>query len=245
MDRALVDYAHARLALAKRDPSTALTRAESAGDHLLRCFAIDHLGFVPWRQTAALAAASLGQSERARALAEADLRRAQQCGGARTLGVALHTTALVGDADQQVPLLRQAVATLEQSPSRLALVHALVDLGEALIHRGKRREAQGPLRRALERADHMHADPLATAALHLLHAAGARPRRAAVTGTAALTPTERRVADLAAQGLTNRQIAQALFVTTKTVQTHLSSTYRKLGIDFRTLLPTALHEPAP
>jgi DNA-binding NarL/FixJ family response regulator len=77
-----------------------------------------------------------------------------------------------------------------------------------------------------------------------LLATGARPRRIALSGLESLTPSERRVAQMAAEGPTNREIAQALFVTPKTVQVHLSSVYRKLGIRSRTQLPDALAEPA-
>jgi DNA-binding CsgD family transcriptional regulator len=96
------------------------------------------------------------------------------------------------------------------------------------------------LREGLQLADHMGATPLIRTARHELHATGARPRRAAHTGADALTPTERRVAELATEGMTNPQIAQALFVTSKTIQTHLAHAYRKLGIDSRRDLPAAL-----
>ncbi|MET0686586.1 MAG: helix-turn-helix transcriptional regulator, partial [Solirubrobacteraceae bacterium] len=73
-----------------------------------------------------------------------------------------------------------------------------------------------------------------------LYAAGARPRTDALSGAAALTASERRVATLAAGGETNRDIAQTLYVTPKTVEVHLSNAYRKLGIRSRRELATAL-----
>jgi DNA-binding CsgD family transcriptional regulator len=79
----------------------------------------------------------------------------------------------------------------------------------------------------------MGAAPLVRAARHELRALGLRPRRSAVTGPDSLTPTERRVAELAASGLTNRQTAEALFVTVKTVETHMVRVYQKLGISSR------------
>ena len=60
------------------------------------------------------------------------------------------------------------------------------------------------------------------------------------SGPGALTPSERRIAALAADGLTNRDIAQQLFVTPKTVEVHLSAVYRKLGIASRRALGSAL-----
>jgi DNA-binding CsgD family transcriptional regulator len=76
-----------------------------------------------------------------------------------------------------------------------------------------------------------------------LLATGARPRRIALSGVESLTPSERRVAEMAAEGGTNREIAQALFVTPKTVEVHLSSAYRKLSIRSRSQLSKALATP--
>jgi DNA-binding NarL/FixJ family response regulator len=77
-----------------------------------------------------------------------------------------------------------------------------------------------------------------------LRAAGARPRRIARRGVDALTPSERRVATLAADGLSNAEVAQALFVTVRTIEMHLSATYRKLAIASRSQLPAALADNA-
>ncbi|HKP91309.1 MAG TPA: helix-turn-helix transcriptional regulator, partial [Thermoleophilaceae bacterium] len=82
--------------------------------------------------------------------------------------------------------------------------------------------------------------PLAERARQELRAAGGRPRRARITGVESLTASERRVAAMAAEGLSNPEIAQALFVTKKTVETHLANAYGKLGIHSRTELPAAL-----
>jgi DNA-binding NarL/FixJ family response regulator len=90
-----------------------------------------------------------------------------------------------------------------------------------------------PLRRALDLAQRTGAAPLAARARQELLAAGARPRRTALTGPDALTSTERRVAGLAADGLSNRQIAQHLFITQATVETHLTHAFGKLGITSR------------
>jgi DNA-binding CsgD family transcriptional regulator len=96
------------------------------------------------------------------------------------------------------------------------------------------------LRRALELADAFGARPLAETALGELRASGARPRRAALSGIEALTPTERRIAELAGSGRANPQIAKMLFITTKTVEWHLSHVYSKLDISSRDGLPSAL-----
>jgi DNA-binding CsgD family transcriptional regulator len=244
MDRALLDSARARLALAERDPDAALALAEAAGRHLADQFGIDNPGFVPWRRTAALAAAALGDEARARELAAEQLRLARANGAARPLSLALRTAASTMPEERQ-GLLAEAVAAARRSESSLELAHALADLGAAVRRAGKRSEAQPPLREALELADRMGASALADSVRVELRAAGARPRRAARSGVDSLTPAERRVAQLAAVGLTNRQIAQELFITMKTVQTHLSSVYRKLDAVSRRELPELLGAAGP
>jgi DNA-binding CsgD family transcriptional regulator len=113
-------------------------------------------------------------------------------------------------------------------------------LGTALRHRRRTTAARDPLRRALELADACGSPALADHARQELHAAGGRPRTTALTGVESLTPSERRVADLAATGRTNRDIAAELFVTPKTIERHLGNVYRKLGISNRHLLEAEL-----
>jgi DNA-binding NarL/FixJ family response regulator len=136
--------------------------------------------------------------------------------------------------------LEEAIATLERSSARLELAKALAAHGAALRRARRPSDARDPLRRALELAESCSAPPVIEIARSELHAAGARPRSSALSGPAALTPSERRVADLAADGQTNRDIAQELFVTPKTVEVHLSNAYRKLGIGSRRELGKAL-----
>jgi DNA-binding NarL/FixJ family response regulator len=137
-------------------------------------------------------------------------------------------------------LLRESVATLEPSPARLEHARALIRLGTGLRVRGQRREAREPLAQALDIAHRCGASVLVEQAQAELIANGARPRRKALTGPEALTPSELRAARMAANGLTNREIAQALFLSTKTVDSHLSRTYEKLGIHSRQALADAL-----
>jgi DNA-binding CsgD family transcriptional regulator len=85
---------------------------------------------------------------------------------------------------------------------------------------------------------------LADRAHEELVATGARPRRLVLSGVDSLTPSERRIAAMAAEGLANREIAQALFVTLRTVEMHLSNAFRKLDISSRTQLPAALASTA-
>ncbi len=125
-------------------------------------------------------------------------------------------------------------------PGRLEYARALAALGSALRRSRQPGAAREPLRQALHLAATCGADALAQHALAELHAAGVRPRTEAAHGVDSLTPSERRVAALAADGAANKDIAQALYVTPKTVELHLSAAYRKLGIRSRRDLPAAL-----
>jgi DNA-binding CsgD family transcriptional regulator len=195
----------------------------------------------PWRSQLALVLAALGRSAEALQLADEELRLARRFGADRATGIALRARALLGTGEEQVKGMRESVRTLAGSPARLEHARALFDLGAALRRTGHRSEAREVLAEALDGCEACGAHELARRARAELRTAGARPRRDRLTGPDALTAAERRVADLAAGGLTNRQIAQALFLTTKTVETHLSHAYPKLGIRGRTDLKAALH----
>jgi DNA-binding CsgD family transcriptional regulator len=129
---------------------------------------------------------------------------------------------------------------LERSPARLELARSLVQLGSALRRAGQRSESRIPLRAGYDLAQQCGAAALAENARYQLAASGIRVRRERLTGAASLTPTERRIAEFAADGGTNAQIAQALFVTVKTVEMHLTHVYRKLGISGRGEVASAL-----
>jgi DNA-binding CsgD family transcriptional regulator len=188
---------------------------------------IDNPSYVPWRS--ALAAA-LGPGEEAAALADAELARARALGQPRGIAGALRAVAAAGECAEPVVALAEAVTLLRGSPARLELARTLCDLGAAERRRGERVAAREPLREAAEIARECGAVPLAERTREELRAAGARPRRDRFAGPEALTPSELRVAELAIAGLTNREIAQSLFVTTKTVGTHLGHIYGKLGL---------------
>ena len=193
-----------------------------------------------WRSEAALALLELGEREEARRLAAQEIELARQWGAPRALGKALRAAGLVEGGQIGLALLHDAVEVLEDSAALLERARALTDLGAARRRANRRAEAREPLRRGLELAHHCGARPLAERAHAELLATGARPRRRVLSGLDALTPSERRVALMAAEGMTNRDIAQALFVTSRTVEVHLSSAYRKLGIGSRLQLPRAL-----
>jgi DNA-binding CsgD family transcriptional regulator len=200
--------------------------------------------FIAWRSEAALVLRRLGKIEDARRLAGEELELARGWGAPRALGAALRAAGLVAGRRGGVDLLGEAVDVLDGSPAKLEHAKARTELGAALRRANERVKAREHLRRAVELATMCGAVSLAERAQGELLATGARPRRVALSGVASLTPSERRVAEMAADGLTNRQIAQALFVTQRTVEVHLTSVYRKLAIDSRSQLGGALRSPA-
>lgn len=237
-----IHAAAARLRIAR-----GLTR--EAGHKLLACghwleaWGVKNPSDVAWRSAYALALNHPEDATRARDLAAEEVSIARALGQPRTLGIALRALGLLERGDGGIDLLRQAVAELERSPARLEHARALVDYGAALRHNRHRADAREPLRTGLDLAHLSGATALAQRARQELQATGARPRRPMLRGRDALTPTETRVADMAARGLTTREIAQALFVTPKTVETHLSHAYQKLNIHSRAELPHGLSQP--
>jgi ATP/maltotriose-dependent transcriptional regulator MalT len=183
-----------------------------------------------WRSNAALAHLSLGDRDEARRLAAEDLELARRWGAPSGVGVALRASALVEGGDRLVSRLREAADVLEPSPARLDYARALTDLGAALRRGNQKAEARGELERGLKLAKQLGAHALADRARTELRAAGARSSDPNSNGASQLTASERRVAELAAQGQSNPEIAQALFVTRKTVETHLGHVYAKLNI---------------
>jgi DNA-binding CsgD family transcriptional regulator len=197
-------------------------------------------GMAPWRSTAAIALAADGDRDRARDLAADELASAREFGAPRAIAAALRAAGLVERGAKGIKLLREAVAILEGSPAELERARALTDLGLLLRVARERTKARDTLRAALDIAHRCGMVQIAEQAHEELVAAGARPRRAALSGVESLTPSELRVATLAAEGQTNSSIAQSLFVTLRTVEMHLSNAYGKLCITSRQELPVAL-----
>ena len=200
------------------------------------------VGYLHARSGAAQALWRLGDAESARRLSTAELADVRTFGAPRALGIALRTAGLVDGGSRRLALLEGSVAVLRGSPALLEQAHSLSELGATLRRAGRRTDAREPLAEALEIAARCGARPLAARVRDELKATGARPRREWRTGLEALTPSELRVARLAADGHSNREIAQALYVTPKTVEGHLSRAYAKLGIEGRTGLAHAFPE---
>ena len=191
---------------------------------------------------AARALLALGERERARELAEASLVRARRWGAPIALGRAVGVMGLVIGGEEGIGLLEEAATALEGSVAQHERGHALWQLGAGLRRENRRAEAREPLREALEIGRRCGATELAKQAYDELQACGEKVPRYTPIGVESLTPSQRRVAELAASGLTNRQIGQSLFVTVKTVESHLRAAYDKLGISSRRELPDALAE---
>lgn len=236
--QALVLEAEARVQLARGQNERALETALEAGRILEQALIINP-SIVPWRSRAAIAAARVGRVDEAEALLDEALALARRFGAPRPLGVALTARGMVRGA-AGVEVLEEAVEVLAASPARLEHTRALVYLGAALRRRGKVKAAREILEAGHEASVACEALALEDRARVELAAAGARPRRRRFRGVEALTPAELRVAKLAARQQTNREIAESLFVSLRTVETHLTHAYRKLGIDSRVKLVTAL-----
>lgn len=202
-------------------------------------------GSIQWRPQAAEALLHLGKRPQARKLVLEELDACRRYGAATTLGGTLRVAGLVEGGERGIGYLQEAVRSLSATPARLEHARALVDLGSQLRRVGCPKQARVPLREGMALARGCGATLLAERAHTELCATGARPRKIVRTGVEALTASERRIADMARTGFSNREIAQALFVTPRTVEAHLHHTYLKLGINSREQLKEVLiHESA-
>jgi DNA-binding CsgD family transcriptional regulator len=235
----LVMLVLARAQLALGHPADALAELDLAAA-ALKDSGVTSPALAPWRTIAAECHIASGDRARARELAEEELALARATGVACAQARALRVLGRASDAAGALEPLREAVLLLEGSSARLEYVRALIDLGTALRTAGQSRAARKTLEGAAEAAHRCGAVALASRARDELILAGARPRRPVHHGPDGLTRSERRVAELAAKGRTNREIGEGLFVTINTVAAHLASAYRKLGINSRAQLPAAL-----
>jgi DNA-binding CsgD family transcriptional regulator len=233
--------ARGHVAMAEGNPAAALRHFEASGAHL-DLFGIDAPTLITWRSNAVFAIrAGQGDLRRAHELAQHELDQARSIGAPRQQARALRAVAAARPATSEaVPLLYEALAITEAAGPRLEHLHVLTDLAEALIAAGDLTAAREPLHAALEASQGCGAAATAARAQRLLRAAGIRPRRAVRAGVGALTAAELQVAALAASGLTNRSIADALTVSERTVESHLYNAFGKLGIHRREQLASHL-----
>lgn len=223
-------YALARLHTAQGKPREALNTLLDCRQRVRRMHEPNPAANLPWRSDAALLATRLGEQDLAAQLVAEDLRLAREFGAPHAVGVALRAAGLIKGGNSGLEQLADAVAILDQSGFKLELARTLIEQGAALRRAGQRREARQPLSRGLDLAATCGALALTRRARDELLAAGARPRRERLRGLDALTASELRVARMAADGMSNREIAQALFITIRTVTTHLGHAYQKLDI---------------
>lgn len=182
--------------------------------------------------------------ERALLLAQEEVELARRWGAPGALGIALRGLGVVlGDGPGEQSL-REAIAALNGSIAKLEYARTLIELGSMLRRTARRDDGRELLRAGLKLARACGATPLAERADNELRSSGVSSRNALRAGVDELTASEHRVATMAASGLTNKQIAQALFVTDKTVETHLYRSYQKLGVGSRAELSAALQTPA-
>ncbi len=181
-----------------------------------------------------------GDGSAAKAVAAQAVELATRWDTPGAIGQALHAQARIAGPDASLDVLRSAVDLLERSPARLEHARACITFGGALRRRGHRVESRAVLREGYELARRCGAHALAETARSELRASGIRLQREPASGADSLTPSERRIAEMAAAGLSNAEIAQELFLTVKTIEMHLTRAYRKLDVRRRAQLAQAL-----
>ncbi|MFE1175437.1 LuxR C-terminal-related transcriptional regulator [Streptomyces sp. NPDC058773] len=231
--------ARARLHLARGDLNPALEDLQECGRRQI-AWQRDNPAILPWRSLAALTHLALDRPEQAARLAHQEWEQAQGWGTPRTLGISLRTVGITTRGRHARKPLEESIDLLEEAGATLEQARSLIEYGTVRCAAGHTRLAREVTLRALTLARQCGAVELADLARDRLRAFGARPRRAHATGISALTDSERRVAVLAARGLTNREIAETLFITRRTVENHLTSGFRKLGISGRRALAPLL-----
>jgi DNA-binding CsgD family transcriptional regulator len=216
------------LAAARSDDADALAAFLEAGRCLTQLLTVNP-AVLPWRSEAGLAAQRLGRHDQARALIAEELQLAERFGAPRPIGVASRAAARLERGEVALQRLLSACDILAASGAHVEHARTLVELGAAIRRAGRAADARPTLRNGLALAEEIGAAALARRARDELRLAGGRARSSA-GAVGGLTPSEQRVAALAAAGQTNRQIADELFLTVKSVEWHLGNTYRKLDI---------------
>ena len=239
----LIPAARGRLRLAQGRAQEALEAFEACialWDPKLWGMPMRDAGYVHARSGAAYALIALDDRPRARALAEAELVDTRRFGGRRALGIALRAAGLATGGPKGMAMLEESVAVFAESPALLERAASLIEWGAALRRAGQRSQSVEILAQGLDAAARCGARPLVASAREELRVAGARPRRDWTAGVEALTASELRVARLARDGRTNREIAQELYISIKTVEGHLARAYGKLDIASRAELDRVL-----
>lgn len=255
-EKELIDHATRRSPEASRTTSSLLSargrlrlaqgRLEDAVSDLRECerslaaWGWKNPWLIPFLTPLAEGLYGLGERAAAGECAKSAVRLARQWGTPGPLADSLRVSGLISRGNTGAAQLREAAAIAESADSPLEHARVLVSLGTVLRRSGRSREAREPLRQALDRASSCGARLIGRLANDELVASGAQPRRLRTTGVDSLTPSERRVAAMVAGGMTNRAVAQAQFVSEKTIETHLAHAYQKLQINSRSQLASVL-----
>jgi DNA-binding CsgD family transcriptional regulator len=234
----------ARVWLERGNLAEALRKVSEA-ESLANALGIANPALVPWQPTAAQCYKAIGQERRAHALAQDALEVAESFGMPRAIALALRTKAGIEGSPAEIELLEAALEVIEASDAELERAKVLLCYGDALHRAGRDELAREPLRAGIRLADRLGAKSISRRGLATLRAAGGRPRRNRMAGPEALTPAERHVVELAAAGATNREIAEALVITRKTVEWHLKKVFVKLDISSRDQLPEVMESERP
>ncbi|MFE4176399.1 AAA family ATPase [Streptomyces sp. NPDC056909] len=247
LDRFVIEYhwylmARARARWALGDREAALALFLDCGDSLEES-RFTNPAFLPWWAEAASLLAFMNRADEAREITEYGGELAARWGTPRALGLAALARGVITPGAAGIELLTESVRILAGSPARSTHAQAEFLLGRALLKTGDHRGAREHLRTATDLAQRCGALALAGTSRKLLVTAGGRMRKMSASPLDMLTGMERRVAGLAASGASNRSIAESLFVTVRTIETHLTSVYRKLGVGRRTELGAILHTP--
>lgn len=228
-------HARGRYGMAVGDWEGALADFRDCGELMVR-WGMDVPGLIAWRNDAGEAWLRMGERDRARAVLEEEASRSEHGGSPRTRGATLRLLAATHEPHRRTALLRQAVDALQESGDRYELARALADLTDMYNAVGETRRARVIGSQARIIADTCRAEPLS----RLLPADRDRPDAESKARSALLTDAEQRVADLVALGHTNNEIAKLLYITVSTVEQHLTRMYRKVGVNDRAQLASAL-----
>ncbi|MFE2918046.1 helix-turn-helix transcriptional regulator [Kitasatospora indigofera] len=237
-------YARGLLQLASGRPATALADLLECGRRQ-RERQVESPIVTPWRSAAADCQVLLGLPGQAVELATEELRLARVWGTPRTVGRAMRALAAATGGRQGLATAGEAVELLTEAEVATELIPALITYGRLLGDAGRRAAARRTLREAAARAERLGAVRLRTVAVGLLQESGARLTTARHTGAPALTSSEQRICRLAAAGHSNAEIAGLLHLAVRTVETHLTNSFRKLGIRRRAELPAGFEPAGP
>jgi DNA-binding CsgD family transcriptional regulator len=235
MDPYLIPESLGWVALVEGDADAAKDHFASAAELAERCGA-HNPAVTSWRAGCARALGKHGDLRSARDVAHQGVDLARTFGAPGPLAIALGGLA-AARPENSVELLDEAVIAADQSGEALLSITSRLELGRALRHRGEDQRAVDVLRAAGDLAHHFQSPAISDSVVTQLRACGSRPARLALRGIESLTPAQLRTVQLAAEGATNVEIAAALFISIKTVESHLARAYRKLGVKARTELP--------